>query len=226
MRLLLVEHEQPHSARLQRQLRQRGFQVDVARDGVAGDVKARSADYQLILLNRQLPHGDALGLLQSWRRAGITANVVVLTPRRTTSDEVRCLDLGADDYLTIPFEPEELFARLRALARRRQPSRDDLVRVADLEIDASARVVKRRGTLVNLTRREYALLEFLAQHRGQVVSRTMIWNSLYDAHDANTSNVVDVYIRYLRKKIDRDRPEPLIVTFYGRGYMLRDAGIT
>lgn len=222
MRLLLVEHE--HSTRLQRQLRERGFHVDVARDGVAGDIQVRSADYQLILLNRHLPHGDALGLLQAWRRAGITANVIVLTPRRTTSDEVRCLELGADDYLTIPYEPEELFARLRALARRRRPVADEVIRLADLEIDTGAHVARRRGMLVNLTRREYALLEFLARHRGQVVTRTMIWNSLYDAHDANTSNVVDVYVRYLRKKIDRDRVEPLIVTYYGRGYMLRDEG--
>lgn len=222
MRLLLVHHEHAHSTCLQRQLRERGFHVDVARDGVTGDVKVRTADYQLILLNRQLPHGDALGLLQSWRRAGITANVIVLTPRRTTADEVRCLDLGADDYLTIPFEPEELFARLRALARRQQPICEDVIRVADLEIDTGARVVKCRGAHVNLTRREYALLEILAQHRGQIVTRTMIWNSLYDSYDANTSNVVDVYVRYLRKKIDREREQPLIVTYYGRGYMLRD----
>jgi DNA-binding response OmpR family regulator len=222
MRLLLVEHEHPHSAHLQRQLRERGFHVDVARDGVTGDLKVRSADYQTILLNRQLPHGDALGLLQSWRRAGVSANVVVLTPRRTTADEVRCLDLGADDYLTIPFEPEELFARLRALARRRQPVREDVIRIADLEIDTAAHVVRRRGNVVALTRREYALFEFLARNRGQVVSRAMIWRDLYDVHDAGTSNVVDVYVRYLRKKIDRNREQPLIVTYYGRGYMLRD----
>ena len=222
MRLLLVEHEQPRSTHLRRQLRQRGFHVDVACDGVTGDVKVRSTDYQVILLNRQLPHGDALALLKSWRRAGITANVVVLTPRRTIADEVRCLDMGADDYLTIPFEPEELFARLRALARRHRRVHDDLIRVADLQIDTAGRVVKRCGAAINLTRREYALLEFLARHRGQIVSRAMIWDSLYDAHDANTSNVVDVYVRYLRKKIDRDREEPLIVTYYGRGYMLRD----
>jgi len=222
MRLLLIEHEQSQSSRLRRQLRERGFNVDVARDGATGDVKARSVSYQLILLNRLLPQGDALGLLQSWRRAGLSANVIVLTPQRSTADEVRCLDLGADDYLSIPFEPEELFARLRALARRRGPIRNDLMRVADLEIDTGARVVKCRGTLVNLTRREYALLEFLVRHRGEIVSRAMIWKDLYDAHDANTSNVVDVYVRYLRKKIDVDRPEPLIVTYYGRGYMLRD----
>ncbi len=222
MRLLLVEHEQAHSTRLQRQLRAHGFHVDVARDGATGDRKVRSADYQLILLNRLLPQGDALGLLQSWRRAGITANVIVLTPHRTTADEVRCLDLGADDYLTIPYDPEELFARLRALARRHGSARENVIQVADLEIDSDSRVVKRGGTLLSLTRREYALLEFLAQHRGQIVTRAMIWNGLYDAHDANTSNVVDVYIRYLRKKIDCDREQPLIVTYYGRGYMLRD----
>ena len=222
MRLLLVEHSQPHRTRLQRQLRERGFHVDVAHDGVTGDVKALSVDYQLILINRLLPRGDALGLLQSWRRAGLSANVVVLAPERTITDEVRCLDLGADDYLSIPFEPEELFARLRALARRRRTVRDDVIRIADLEIDTGARAVKRGSAPLNLTRREYALLEILARHRGQIVSRAMVWSELYDNHDANTSNVVDVYVRYLRRKIDRDRAEPLIVTYYGRGYMLRD----
>ena len=100
--------------------------------------------------------------------------------------------------------------------------REDVIRIADMEIDTAARVVRRRGDVVPLTRREYALFEFFARHRGQVVSRAMIWRDLYDVHDAGTSNVVDVYVRYLRKKIDRDREQPLIVTYYGRGYMLRD----
>jgi DNA-binding response OmpR family regulator len=168
-----------------------------------------------------LPKEDGLSLLQKWRRAGMTTHVLVLTARGTIDDKVKGLDLGADDYLTKPFQWEELLARLRALIRRGHQVKDPILRVHDLEIDTAARTVKRAGKTVQLTPKEYALLQFLAFHCGKVVTRSMIWEHLYDEHDENTSNVVDVYIRYLRTKIDKGFDPPLILTRWGEGYMLR-----
>jgi DNA-binding response OmpR family regulator len=160
-------------------------------------------------------------LLQRWRRKGMQTHVLVLTARGSLEDKVRGLDIGADDYLAKPFELGELLARLRALVRRGHQVKDPILRVHDLEIDTAARTVKRAGQPIHLTPREFALLEFLAFHRGKVVSRSMIWEHLYDEHDENTSNVVDVYIRYLRNKIDKTFEPALIMTRWGEGYQLR-----
>jgi DNA-binding response OmpR family regulator len=162
-----------------------------------------------------------LTLLKEWRQHGINIHILVLTAKDAVDDKVTGLDLGADDYLTKPFQLEELMARLRALLRRSHQVKDPLLRVFDLEIDTAARTVKRAGQVIHLTPREFALLQFLAFHRGKVVTRTMIWEHLYDEYDENTSNVVDVYIRYLRTKIDKGFDPPLILTRWGEGYMLR-----
>ncbi len=167
-----------------------------------------------------LPKKDGLTLLREWRSSGLSAHVLVLTAKGMLEDKVRGLDIGADDYLAKPFELEELLARLRALIRRTHQVKDPILRIRDLEIDTGARSVKRAGQTIHLTPREYALLQFLAYHRGKVVSRTMIWEHLYDEYDENTSNVVDVYIRYLRNKIDKGFDPPLIVTRWGEGYQL------
>jgi DNA-binding response OmpR family regulator len=221
VRVLLVEDHKPLSRALKRGLEEESFAVDVAEDGEEADFKARGASYDVIVLDLMLPKIDGLSLLRQWRKDEIKTHILLLTAKDTTEDKVKGLDLGADDYLTKPFQLEELLARLRALVRRSHQIKDPILRVHDLEIDTSARSVKRGGQTIHLTPREFALLQFLAFHRGKVVTRTMIWEHLYDEYDENTSNVVDVYIRYLRTKIDKGFDKPLILTRWGEGYMLR-----
>jgi DNA-binding response OmpR family regulator len=221
MRVLLIEDHKPLIRALRQGLEEEGFAVDVATDGQEGDYKARTAEYDVIILDIMLPKEDGLSLLQRWRKDNLNAQVLVLTARGSMEDKVKGLDLGADDYMTKPFELEELLARLRALIRRGHQVKSPLLRVHDLEIDTASRTVKRAGRSIHLTPREYALLEFLAFHRGKVTTRSMIWEHLYDDQDENTSNVVDVYIRYLRNKIDKGFEPPLILTRWGEGYMLR-----
>jgi DNA-binding response OmpR family regulator len=221
VRLLLIEDHKPLVRALRQGLEEEGFAVDVAYDGEEGDFKAQSAEYDAIVLDLMLPKEDGLSLLARWRKKGMQAHILVLTARGSVEDKVRGLDQGADDYLTKPFELDELIARLRALIRRGHQVKDPVIRVHDLEIDTAAKAVKRAGQAIHLTPREYSLLEFLAFHRGKVVSRSMIWEHLYDEYDENTSNVVDVYIRYLRNKIDKGFEMPLILTRWGEGYQLR-----
>jgi DNA-binding response OmpR family regulator len=221
MRLLLIEDHKPLVRALKQGLEEEGFAVDTAGDGPEGDYKARTAEYDVIILDLMLPKEDGLSLLQRWRRNGMKTHVLVLTARGSIEEKVRGLDLGADDYLTKPFELEELLARLRALIRRGHQVKDPVIRVHDLELDTASRTVKRGGQPIHLTPREYALLEFLAFHRGKVATRSMIWEHLYDEQDESTSNVVDVYIRYLRNKIDKGFDPPLILTRWGEGYLLR-----
>jgi DNA-binding response OmpR family regulator len=221
MRILLVEDHKPLSRALRQGLEEEGYSVDIAMDGEEANVKARATGYDVIILDVMLPKVDGLTLLQNWRKDGLKAHVLMLTARSTVDDKVKGLDSGADDYLTKPFELGELLARLRALIRREHQVKDPVIRVFDLEIDTSARMVKRGGVSISLTPREYALLEFLAFHRGKVATRSMIWEHLYDEQDESTSNVVDVYIRYLRNKVDKGYDPPLILTRWGEGYMMR-----
>lgn len=221
MRVLLVEDNKALLRALRQGLEEEGLAVDIAEDGEEADQKARTTNYDVIVLDLMLPKKDGLTILKGWRSSGINTHVLVLTARGSTDDRVVGLDSGADDYLTKPFELDELLARLRALIRRGHHVKDPVIRVHDLTLDTSSRTVKRSGKSIHLTPKEYALLEFLAFHQGKVVSRTMIWEHLWDEHDESVSNVVDVYIRYLRNKIDRDFKPPLILTRWGEGYMLR-----
>ncbi|MFL5341988.1 MAG: response regulator transcription factor [Gemmataceae bacterium] len=221
MRVLLVEDNKTLVRALRQGLEEEGYAVDVAYDGEEGDFKAGTVTYDAIILDLMLPKIDGVTLLQKWRKQGMASHILVLTARGTLDDKVRGLDTGADDYLTKPFELDELMARLRALVRRGHQVKSPVLRAFDMEIDTAARSVKRAGQSIHLTPREYSLLEFLTFHRGQVVTRTMIWEHLYDEHDESTSNVVDVYIRYLRNKIDKGFDPPLILTRWGEGYMLR-----
>ncbi len=221
MRILLVEDQLTLVRALRQGLEEEGFAVDTATDGEEADIKARTVEYDVILLDIMLPKIDGLTLLKRWRTSGISTHVLLLTARGSTGDKVTGLDSGADDYLAKPFELDELLARIRALVRRGHQKKDPTLRVHDLTLNTAARSVTRSGKKIALTPREYALLEFLAFHAGAVVTRTMIWEHLYDEYDENTSNVVDVYIRYLRNKIDKGFEQPLILTKWGEGYMLR-----
>lgn len=221
MRILLVEDNKPLARALKTGLQEESFAVDTAQDGEEAAYKARTTNYDIIVLDLMLPGEDGLSLLKRWRTEGMKTHVLVLTARDTVEDKVRGLDMGADDYLTKPFQLEELLARLRALLRRGHQVKDPVLRIHDLEINTATRSVRRGGQDIQLTPREYALLEFLSFHRGKVVTRSMIWEHLYDEQDENTSNVVDVYIRYLRNKIDKKFKPPLILTRWGEGYMMR-----
>lgn len=222
MRILLVEDYEPIRASVAQGLREAGFAVDAAADGEEGLWYARTGEYDVIVLDLMLPKVDGLTILRTLRDAGLQTHVLVLTARDAMDDRVQGLDLGADDYLVKPFAFEELLARVRALVRRRYATKNPLIRVADLEIDTAARQVRRAGQTIPLTPREFALLEYLANRVGQVVSRTDIWEHVYDFHSDADSNVVDVYIGYLRKKIETSGLARLIHTRRGQGYVLSE----
>jgi len=222
MRILLVEDYEPIRASVAQGLREAGFAVDAAADGEEGLWYARTGEYDVIVLDLMLPKVDGLTILRTLRDAGSQTHVLVLTARDAMDDRVQGLDLGADDYLVKPFAFEELLARVRALVRRRYAAKNPLIRVADLEIDTAARQVRRAGQTIPLTPREFALLEYLANRVGQVVSRTDIWEHVYDFHSDADSNVVDVYIGYLRKKIETQGLARLIHTRRGQGYVLSE----
>ncbi|NBR07514.1 MAG: DNA-binding response regulator [Planctomycetes bacterium] len=221
MKILLVEDHKLLSRSLKQALEEDGFAVDLAVSGDEADAKARGAVYDVIILDLMLPKVDGLTLLKGWRKDGLTFHVLILTAMGSLEDKVLGLNLGADDYLPKPFELTEFLARVRALVRRGHQSKDPVLRIHDLEIDTGARSVRRAGKDIYLTPREFSLLRFLCYHRGKVVTRSMVWEHLYDENDDNTSNVVDVYIRYLRNKIDRNFTPPLILTRWGEGYMIK-----
>jgi len=220
MRLLVVEDYRPLAESLAKGLREVGYAVDLTGDGEEGLWFAQSNAYDVIVLDLMLPGIGGLELLRRLRVAGDTTHVLILTAKDTVADRVAGLDLGADDYLVKPFAFEELVARLRALVRRsyRQPS--SVISVRDLEIDTGARTVRRAGTPVPLSAREYALLEYLAHRCGQIVTRAEIWEHVYDFASEPASNVLDVYVSHLRRKIDDAHPVKLIQTRRGQGYLL------
>ena len=221
MKILLVEDHKLLSRSLKQALEEDGFAVDLAAAGDEADAKARGAIYDVVILDLMLPKIDGLTLLKGWRKDGFTFHVLILTAMGTLEDKVLGLNLGADDYLPKPFELTEFLARVRALVRRGHQAKDPILRIHDLEIDTGARSVRRAGKDIYLTPREFSLLRFLCYHRGKVVTRSMVWEHLYDENDDNTSNVVDVYIRYLRNKIDKNFTPPLILTRWGEGYMIK-----
>jgi DNA-binding response OmpR family regulator len=220
MRVLVIEDYLPLSRSLCQGLEEAGYAVDAARDGVQGLELAEGAPYDAIVLDLMLPGRDGLSILERLRQARNPVGVVVLTARDGLRDRVRGLDLGADDYLVKPFAFEELLARVRAVIRRRYRESGRTLTIGDLEVDTVARAVRRGGEVVPLSAREFALLEYLAARQGQVVTRAEIWDHVYDFASEPSSNVIDVYIGYLRRKIDRGRQPALIQTRRGQGYLL------
>jgi len=221
MRILLIEDEKDLAGIVRQGLEEEGYTVEVANDGEEGLYMAENFPADVIVLDIMLPIIDGLTILNTIRRKGVTTPVLLLTARDTVLDKIKGLDTGADDYLTKPFDFEELLARIRSLLRRKSSVKEAVIRIDDLEIDTASHEVRRGGKLVNLSAREYALLEYLAYNRGAVVSRTDIIEHIYNEDTDMDSNVVDVYINYLRNKIDKDYPKKLIHTVRGAGYMLK-----
>jgi DNA-binding response OmpR family regulator len=220
MRLLVVEDYTPLRESLARGLRDTGYAVDVTGDGTEGLWYAENHPYDVIILDLMLPGLGGMEILRQLRAAGNTVHVLVLTAKDSIKDRVAGLDLGADDYLVKPFAFEELAARLRALVRRRYDRNDPVIRIADLEVDTLKRLARRGGAVVPLSAREYALLEYMASRAGHIVTRTELWEHVYDFAAEPGSNVLDVYISHLRRKIDDGHDKKLIHTKRGQGYLL------
>lgn len=221
MAILVVEDERKISEFLRRGLEEEGYTVEVAADGEQGLELASGNAYELIVLDLLLPRRDGLAVCRALRAQEIATPVLMLTARDTVPDRVTGLDAGADDYLTKPFAFEELLARIRALLRRERTVRAPVLRVADLVLDPATRTVTRGGRTVDLTNREYQLLHLLMRHPGQVLSRAMIEERVWGYDFDPGSNVVDAFIRLLRRKVDRGHARRLIHTVRGAGYVLR-----
>jgi two-component system, OmpR family, copper resistance phosphate regulon response regulator CusR len=222
MRLLLVEDEKKVADFIARGLRAERYAVDLASDGLSGWQMAQSVDYDLIILDLMLPGLSGTELLRRLRQRGANAAVLVLTARDATGDKVENFEAGADDYLTKPFAFAELLVRVKALLRRPPVNRSHVLRVADLELDRLTQQVRRGGKRIELTSKEYALLKYLAAHPGRVLSRTMIIEHVWDESFEGLTNIVDVYVRHLRAKVDEPFPTKLIQTIRGAGYALAE----
>ncbi|HZR16461.1 MAG TPA: response regulator transcription factor [Verrucomicrobiae bacterium] len=223
MRLLLVEDEKKLADFIARGLRAEGFAVDVSHEGASGWEMASGSEYDLVILDLMLPELSGTELLRRLRRKGSTAAVLVLTARDATRDKVENFEAGADDYLTKPFAFAELLVRVKALLRRPPQQHGHELKVADLEVNRLTRQVRRGGKSIELTSKEYALLEYLAANAGRVLSRTMIVEHVWDESFESLTNIVDVYVRHLRAKVDDPFPTKLIQTIRGAGYCLNDA---
>lgn len=221
MRILIVEDEKDLAAIIKQGLEEEGYVVDVAHDGEVGLYMVESYPIDAVILDIMLPILDGLTVLNRMRKKGIMTPVILLTARDALIDKIKGLDTGADDYLTKPFVFQELLARVRSLLRRKGEVKQAVIQIGDLEINTASHEVSRNGKLISLSAREYALLEFLAYKRGNVVSRSEIVEHIYHEDADMDSNVVDVYVNYLRNKIDKGFDTKLIHTVRGAGYMLK-----
>jgi heavy metal response regulator len=224
MRVLVIEDDSRVASFIRRGLSADKFQVDVAQDGPTGLDLALSKEYDLIILDLMLPGITGQAVLDSIRKTNRTIPVLILTARGAIQDKVELFQKGCDDYLTKPFAFAELQARVKALLRRGKTETQAMLRVADLRIDFNTRQVTRGGKKIDLTLKEYALLEYLIRNTGQVLSRSMIVDHVWDQSFDSFTNVVDVYIRYLRNKIDQGFEPKLIHTVRGVGYVLNAEG--
>jgi heavy metal response regulator len=221
MRILLVEDEEKVSRFIARGLAAERFAVDAVFDGTSGLEYATAYSYDLIILDLMLPGLGGTEVLRQIRRQNQTVPVLILTARDAVADKVKNFETGADDYLTKPFAFAELLVRIKALLRRGPVSRASVLRVADLELDRLSQQVKRAGRRIELTSKEYGLLEYLMANAGRVLSRTMIIDHVWDQSFDGATNIVDVYVRHLRNKVDESHEEKLIRTVRGVGYLIR-----
>ena len=220
MRILVVEDEPGVAQFVEQGLTESGYAIDVARDGQDGLEYALNANYDMIILDIMLPKIGGLEMLREIRDQGIKTPVLLLTARDTVDDRVQGLDSGADDYLVKPFAFPELLARVRALLRRPPLQSEPIMQVGDLEMDVALYEVRRAGQVIQLSQREFALLELFLRHPNQVLTRTQIIEHVWNFNFYSETKVVDVYIGYLRRKIDKDFDYPLIHTVRGAGYRL------
>ena len=224
MKILLVEDEPSVAAFLHQGLTEQGYAVDLAADGMLGLHRAQSTPYDCLILDQMLPGLSGLEVCRQVRAHDPGVPILMLTALGETDDKIRGLDAGADDYLVKPFAFAELLARLRALVRRRTeaPATAAALRLADLTLDPATKRVERAGQPIQLTARKFALLEYLLRHQGRVVSRAELLEHVWDMNFDTGSNVIDVYINFLRKKADKGYPTKLIHTLVGMGYVLRE----
>ena len=222
MRLLIVEDDHKLAEFVARGLRAERFAVDLAFDGLEGLKYLESYEYDLVVLDLMLPHLSGGELLRRLRRSHPSLPVLVLTARDATEDKVMHFEAGADDYLTKPFDFAELLVRIKALLRRTPAPRTDVLRIADLEVNRLTQQVRRAGQRIELTTKEYGVLEYLLSSPGRVFSRTMILEHVWDQSFEGVTNIVDVYVRYLRRKLDDPFASKLIHTVRGVGYCIRE----
>ena len=224
MRILVAEDERAISSVVKKRLQAENHIVDICENGPDAYDYITMTDYDVILMDIMMPGEDGLSVVRRARAAGVRTPILFLTARDTVADRVTGLDAGGDDYLVKPFALDELMARIRVLARRHAPAprTDNLLRIADLEMDSAARKVTRGGNIISLTAKEYALLEYLLRNAGVVLSRDQIEQKLFSYDYTGASNMVDVYIRYLRRKLDEGYAVKLIHTVRGVGYVLRE----
>lgn len=221
MRILVVEDEKKIADFVKRGLKEEGYAVDVAYDGENGLFLAQTNQYDLILLDLMLPKMDGLEVCRQLKKEGCLAPIIMVTAKDTVEDKVTGLDAGADDYLTKPFAFKELLARMRAVLRKKDSKDASSLKVEDLALDLLTHKVSRGGKEVSLTAKEYALLEYLMRNAGSIVTRTMISEHVWNIDFDTFTNVIDVYINYLRNKIDSPHKKKLIRTIRGRGYTLK-----
>ncbi|MCA2005400.1 MAG: response regulator transcription factor [Ignavibacterium sp.] len=222
MRILVVEDEKKVASFIKKGLEEEYYSVDVAFDGKEGLKLALSEEYDLIILDLMLPFKDGLSILKELRSEKIFTPVLILTARDTIQDKVTGLDSGADDYLAKPFSFEELLARIRALLRRNSVDKNNILKAGDLKLDTQAHKAYRNDIEIQLTAKEYAILEYLMRNKNRVVSRTKISEHIYEFHFDPETNVIDVYINKLRNKVDKGFEKPIIHTVRGVGYLIKD----